>query len=57
MSTNLFCKAEVLFIASLFFLAGGVLSLRFHSDFFAGFGICAGVAMVAISTGKRYRAS
>jgi hypothetical protein len=54
---NPFCKVQFSFVVSLFLLAGGVLSLRFHYDFFAGFGICAGVAVVAISTLKRHRAS
>jgi hypothetical protein len=51
------CKLQVSLVVSLFLLAGGVLSLRFHDDFFAGFGIFAAVAVVAISTLKRYRAS
>ncbi len=55
MMMNPFCKIQDSLVVSLFLLAGGILSLRFHSDFFAGFGICAGVAVVAISALRRNR--
>jgi len=57
MSMNTLCKPEGALVASLFLLAGGAFSLRFHYDFLSGFGISAGVAVVAISALKRHRAS
>jgi len=49
-------KGQGFLLISLFFLITGVVSLRLHYDFFAGLGIFAGVAIVAISTVKRPRA-
>ena len=36
-------------VGSLLLLSAGVLSLRVHEDFLAGFGIFAGAAIVAMS--------
>ena len=55
MSMNSLRKIDVVLITSLSFLAVGSLSLRFHCDFLAGFGISAGVAMIAISAWKKQR--
>ncbi len=40
---------EVSLVVSLLLLAAGALSLRFQADFLAGFGIFAGVTVVALS--------
>ena len=51
----MFRTTGVLLVASLLFLAVGSLGLKFHVDFLAGFGIAAGVVMMAVSSRKRAR--
>ena len=48
-------RTNAALIASLVLLAFGCSSLRFHKDLFAGFGISAGVLVLAISAWKRHR--
>lgn len=46
-------NANVGTIATLFLLAFGSLALSYHRDFLAGFGIAAGVVVLAMSAWKR----
>jgi len=52
--TNPLHKTRIALIVGLILLSVGALSLRFHNDFLAGFGIASGVALVAISTLKSF---